>query len=264
MKTLLFEINKIELVEAANSSQFAKARVDFFASGNNAHGMPVSKETLIKYADTILGKPLVYVIQKSWLSREDFGGHDRLSVPLGFFSGTKEDIQFRELEDGRTMASATALIWKKYSVRAMDIFNGKGDSRPVSVEMIIANQDEDTKEIYDFVFTACTILGTKVTPAIKDAELEIIEFSKDKTKYEEDIAKFSSVDFSIPEEIKVIIKGALETQKQEQRNPNPVMLANANYMIKNNKISPDKVRSMLRYHDKHKKTLNFSLCGGVK
>ena len=102
-----FSIDKLEIIEVANKSQFAKAKVDFFSSGNNAHNMPVKEETLRKYADTILGKPLVYVIERGFFKKEDFGEHDELEIPMGYFR-ENETIEFRELEDGRVMASAVA------------------------------------------------------------------------------------------------------------------------------------------------------------
>jgi len=263
-ESLKFAIDKLELIEAANKSQFAKAKVDFFASGNNAHDMPMSKETLEKYADTILGKPLVYVIEKGWFSKEDFGGHDPLEIPCGYIPESAK-ITYSEREDGRTIASVVANIWKKYSDKAIKIFARDGARKAVSVEMQIFNSQKDEEgrlEILDFAFTGCTILGDDVTPAIKDANIEIFEFSVAKKKYEEQLHKFSSIDFSIPKTIQDNIKLNLQKAKEADVNLLPTALSKANYIIKNNSISPEKVQGFVLFFQKHKDDISFSLCGG--
>jgi hypothetical protein len=264
-ESLKFSIDGLEIVEAANKSQFAKAKVDFFVSGNNLHNMPVKEENLRKYANTILGKPLVYVIEKGWFRKEDFGDHDSLEVPMGYFSEVGANIEFRETSDGRIIASAIAFIWKKYAKKAMEIFVRDNAKKPVSVEMQIINSVEDSegrKEIVDFAFTCCTVLGDDVTPAVEDANIEIFEFSMAKKKYEEELKRYSSIDFSIPNYIKDNIKLFMERAKEKDINLLPTALSKSNYIIKNNFVSPEKIQGFVQFFQKHKDDNSFFLCGG--
>lgn len=264
-ESLKFSIDSLEIVEAANKSQFAKAKVDLFVSGNNLHNMPVKEENLRKYGHTILGKPLVYVIEKGWFRKEDFGDHDSLEVPMGYFSEVGANLQFREREDGRIVASATAFIWKKYADKAMKIFARDNAKKAVSVEMQIINSVEDEegrKEIVDFVFTCCTVLGDDVDPAVEDANIEIFEFSMAKKKNEEELKKYSSIDFAIPKHIKDSIKLFMEKAREKDINLLPTALSKSNYIIKNNFVSPEKIQGFVQFFQKHKDDNSFFLCGG--
>ncbi len=265
MNTISFSIDRLELMEATKKSQFARAKVDCFASGNNAHNMPVSKENLKKYADTILGKPLTYVIEKPRFGKKDFGDHDPFQVPMGYFSEVDAEITFRELDDGRLMMSAYANIWKKYAIDALKIFERDGMKKAVSVEMqIIETKDDELgrKEITDFAFSGCTILGSEVNPAIKDASVEILAFSQAKEQNEKILARYKSIDFSIPDSIISKVSSSLAKAKEENINILPATFAKMNYIIKNKKISPEKVDGYLTFFNKHKDDLSFSLCGG--
>ena len=264
-ESLDFTIDKLELIETANKSQFAKARVDFFASGQNSHNMPVSEANLRKYAETILGKPLTYVVEKGWFTPEDFGDHADCQKPMGFFSELYSNIEFTELPDGRVMASTIAFIWKKYAAKAMSIFSRDGGKKAVSVEMQIFSTEEHpdgSEEIIDFAFTGCTILGKEFNPAIADANIEIIEFSKAKKEYEEQLKKYSLIDFSVPKTIQDNVRLFLDKAKEKDINLLPTALTKANYIIKNNTISPEKVQGLHKFFSKHKEDISFSLCGG--
>ncbi len=259
-----FSIDKLKIIEAARKSQFAKARVEFFASGDNAHNMPVKEETLKKYADTILGKPLIYVIEKTWFKKEDFGSHDPLEIPMGYFS-ENEPIEFRKDKEGRLIASAVALIWKKYAEKAMEIFNRDGGKKPVSVEMqvfTVEDTEEGKKEIVDFAFTGCTILGTEVSPAIKDANIEILEFSNAKDEYQKKMKRYSSIDFSIPKNIKDNINFVLGIAKTASKPLLPYAVTKAEYIINNDYISPEDMQDFAKFFSVHKDDDSFFLCGG--
>lgn len=265
MELVSFSIDKLELIEATNKSQFARAKVDCFASGNNAHNMPMSEDTLRKYAETILGKPLTYVIEKPWFGKVDFGDHDALQVPMGYFSELNAEIEFRELGDGRIMMSAYANIWKRYASSALKIFARDGMKKSVSVEMQVINTEEDElgrKEIKDFAFAGCTVLGSKVNPAVKDANIEILEFSQAKEQNEKLLKQYKEIDFSFPSQIRDNIKLAIEKANEEGISILPTTLAKANYIIKNKAVSPEKIDSFISFFNKHKDDISFSLCGG--
>lgn len=272
MENLYFEvgnatvIDKDELIEATNAFQFATAKIDCFSSGNNAHNMPVEEETLKKYAETILGKPIVYVIEKPWgfkKKEEDFGTHDPLEIPMGYIGENPNLIEFNRLKDGRLMLTVYARIWKKYAKKAMEIFKRDGGTKPVSVEIQVIQTKEDSfkrKEITDFAFAGCAILGTDVSPAIQDANIEILSFAKAK---EEDIElnPYNKIDFSIPENLVQRVKLATK-DLQEMQNFADLSLEKANYIIENKNFSPEKVEEFIAFMKEHENDIAFSLCGG--
>jgi hypothetical protein len=64
-------------------------------------------------------------------------------------------------------------------------------------------------EIVDYFYAAITILGSKISPAIKNAKAELIEFSKVKSGYEKQFAEGSmvtSIDIEIDNSKENIIK----------------------------------------------------------
>ena len=177
MSLIKFAISKVELLEEVNNSQFSIAKIDAFASGNNAHNLPVSEEVLKECAETIYDKPLVWIYNSK---TDDAGGHHKDEVPCGFVYRQNNPIEFTELDDGRIMLSVKALIWKKYSGKILKFFARDDGEKPVSVEMAVLEPEniKSGQEIKQFCFYAITILGTNVRPAIKSAKAEIIEFSE--------------------------------------------------------------------------------------
>ena len=63
----------------------------------------------------------------------------------------------------------------------MDILKRDGGKKAVSVEMEISDFDKIKSEIKAFAMKAVTIIG--VAPAIPDAELTVLSFSKDRDDY---------------------------------------------------------------------------------
>lgn len=202
-----FAIEDISVIKEDPDSKFAVVEIDFFASGENLNNMYVSQETLLKTADTIKNCPIIWSYDKVL---DDAYSHSPDETPAGFIPETSE-IKTRKLEDGRTMLSATGYIWRRYTGTLLEIFKRDGGKKPVSVEMLVYQMKRmanGLKELLDFRFEGITVLGSYVTPAIPNAEANILSFSEDLEKeYIEDYRKeFSErgikIDSTFAEELK--------------------------------------------------------------
>lgn len=183
MNNMKFAVNDMAMLEDVSGSQFVKMRIEAFASGDNAHSLPVSEECLKRTAHTIYDKPLVWIYD---YKSDDIGSHDLDEIPCGFVHRENNEITFSQKEDGRVFLTVDAMVWKKYSGGILKYFKRDGMKKPVSVELMIlsSNDRNDGKtEITDLCYTAITILGTDVAPAIPLANAEIIEFSEAKTQF---------------------------------------------------------------------------------
>ena len=241
MKTLSFGIEDARVIDERNDSQFAKLEIDMFASGKNRHNLFVSDETLKKTSKSILSKPVTWVYDGMY---DDIGGHDKLQVPGGFVPADSE-IKYKKMEDGRTMMTVVALIWKRYSGQLLSLFERDGGSKGVSVEMDVFDIDEPTDgkmgEIRDFCYTAITCLGDLLTPAIPMAKATVLSFAQ---KYEDDyrleFEKYGMLDFSISEEIKENSNLGLKLAN-ENGGGKSVDLSIAKYLIKKDFATPDMI-----------------------
>ena len=256
LKRLSFSIDKMELFETPADSHFAIARIDAFASGDNAHELYVSEETLKKAAPTILSKPVIWMYDPIL---DDIGTHDQLSVPCGFIPDDSRP-ELRKLEDGRTMLTVIARIWKKYSGEILSFFQRDGD-KPVSVEIDViktAEREGGGTELMDFCFAAIAVLGTFVIPAIPLAGMEILQFAKDRSKEYKDAldGEFSSpykeLDFAIPANVKRSSQMGLNLHTDTGRGGTGVSLAMAEYLAREDVISPEMARQIFGHFEEFK------------
>jgi hypothetical protein len=261
IKKLSFEIENAEMIQENPDSKFALLALDFFASGDNLHDMYVSEETLMRTADTIKNCPLVWKYDEVL---DDVYTHDPGEVPCGFVPESSE-IKTKKLEDGRTMLSAIAYVWKRYTGPLLSFFKRDGGKKPVSVEMSVfkTQPTKDGKtELIDFRYEGVTVLGSYVTPAIPMASANILSFAKE---YEEDLEKeFSFTEIIVPKEIRYAVEKGLEIRKEEGGGTS-TGLAFARYLIKNKIITPEKVKEINNYFSTHKhskETVDWLLFGG--
>lgn len=189
MNRLTFSVEDISLKEEIENSQFVRARIKAFASGQNRHGIPVLETALTKAEPTIFEKPLVWMYSQK---EDDALGHEKDEVPCGFVPRQGANISYERADDGRLFFCVDVLIWRYYSGKILEIFKQADGKKSVSVEIQIIEMVENEDKIdciADFCYLAITILGEKFTPAIKGAEVQIIEFSNDKVKVEEILQK---------------------------------------------------------------------------
>jgi hypothetical protein len=194
LEKLKFSVEDISLKEEIENSQFVRARIKAFASGQNSHGIPVLESALTNAESTIFEKPLVWMYSQK---EDDALGHETDEVPCGFVPRQGANISYERADDGRLFFCVDVLIWRYYSGKILEIFKQTDGKKAVSVEIQIlemANNEDNVQCIADFCYLAITILGEKFVPAIKGAEVQIIEFSNDKVKVEEILQKtFSDI-----------------------------------------------------------------------
>ena len=162
------------------NSLFTKVRIKAFASGENAHTLPVDIEVLKRGADTVYNQPILWKYNPYI---DDAMGHEKDEVPCGFVPKEDNAIRFEEDND-KTYLVIDALLWNKYSGKLIDIFKRDGNSKDVSVEMTCQTiEHEDGDEIIDYIISGITILGEWINPAVKGCKAEMIEFSEDRDIY---------------------------------------------------------------------------------
>lgn len=180
---LKFSVNNIELVDKIEKSLFRKVKIRAFATGENAHTLPIEEDVLRRGAKTIYNKPILWKYNKYFDDAED---HEKDEVPCGFVPESKDNpIEFENTND-RVYIVINALLWTRYCGRLIDIFKRDDMKKDVSIEIAYI-EDEDSSnvkpKIQDFVVAGITILGEMVNPACKGCEAELLEFSESKERY---------------------------------------------------------------------------------
>lgn len=179
LRKINFEINNLLNLGDSEDPKFCNVELSLFSSGDNAHHLYVSEDTLKNCANSAYNIPIVWKYD-SW--SDDIGGHSPTEVPCGFIFENNNPMRFNVLNDGRVMLVLLGKIWKRYSGKLMSILKRDGGEKAVSVEMDIDDFDEENKEIKNFSFNAVTLLGSS-PPAIPDAKALVLSFSKDKDEY---------------------------------------------------------------------------------
>jgi len=254
-KHLLFDIESGEIIEDNQSSQFATVKIFAFNSGWNRHDMYCSLDTLKNTASSIYDKPVIYSFSKLF---RDFDSHTdpEKSFIAGFI--VRDSAEFIELEDGRTSLSVLAKIWKMYAPQFMQLLKeSENHEKKVSVEMELKDYSEmeNGEEMLDFEYSAVCVLGDLITEASPGAHLEVLSFAKkeyEKALHLEFSRMYDEIDFSIPEEIKNNAKKSIELYKKYGGGTS-VGLAIARYIIKNQSVTPEKIRSIEKYFFRHAK-----------
>lgn len=268
-KKINFSIENIEEIPEDTDSSFSLMKVDFFASGDNAHNLIISDETLLKTAKTIYNVPVVWKYDGKM---NDAMSHEDDEYPCGF---VKEGslIEEKRLSDNRLMLSTVVYIWKKYSGKLIDIFK-RDKKKSVSVEMTVleANDNSGMVEVTDYKFEAITILGNFVRPAISGAEMSVLSFSREyEDAYKKEFGnKYSELDFRIPSDVKDNAKIAIEKYEKLGKGGSSVSLSLAKFLIKEEFTNPSKIRLMYKklssYSKKSLETdedqIRFELWGG--
>jgi len=182
MEKVNFSIEDGKIINDNPDSNFAVLSLDFFASGINKHDLYISEETLMRTADTIKNCPLVWKYDKY---RDDAYTHDKDEVPCGFVPDSS-GITSKKLDDGRTMLSVIAYVWKRYTGELLRIFKRDGGKKDVSVEMSVLDSkqgDDGHCELLDFKYEGITVLGRSINPAVELASATVLSFAELKNEY---------------------------------------------------------------------------------
>ena len=180
---LKFSVNNIELVDKIEKSLFRKVKIKAFATGENAHTLPIEEDVLRRGAKTIYNKPILWKYNKYF---DDAEGHEKDEVPCGFVPESKDNpIEFENTND-KVYIVINALLWTRYCGRLIDIFKRDDMKKDVSIEIAYIEDEENSDvkpKIQDFVIAGITILGEMINPACKGCEAELLEFSENKERY---------------------------------------------------------------------------------
>lgn len=265
IKKLTFEVEKAEILEQPHNSQFATARIQAFHTGQSRNKTWCDLEALQRTASSIYEKPIIFELNPVL---GDFGTHSGVTVPAGFV--VPDSAVFEELPDGRTALTVFAKIWKKYCGKFLEIFQQTDtEEKSVSVEMEVMEYEElegGILNLINFAYSAICVLGDFVTEASPNAHLNMLSFAKKEgNEYEKakklEFSKYADIDFTIPAWMKKQAKKALEEYDSSTMSVSGVTLAMARYIIKNEKMTPEKVRHMRknlsREMGKKKDTLSF-------
>jgi hypothetical protein len=254
-KKLRFTVEDAKMIDENPNSNFAILDLDFFASGENLHDMYVSEDTLKKTADTIKNCPIVWEYDPEL---DDIGTHDAQEVPCGFVPESSQ-VKSKKTDDGRTMLSVIAYVWKKYTGELLSFFKRDGGSKPVSVEMSVYDSkpiQNGLTELLDFKYEAITVLGTYVTPAIPGAAANVLSFADMKKEYNKALKEeFPDVAMVIPADVKDNAKTGLALRLQVGATRGTASgIATARYLTSKEKAKPEKIKQMAAYFSEHKKS----------
>lgn len=184
MSVINFALSSAEFIENTNNALFRKMRIRAFASGENAHTLPVDESVIRRCAYSIYDKPIVWKYNKIY---NDAMGHEIDEVPVGFIKETDENpIIFEQDEDGRIFITVDALIWTKYCGKLIEVFENSGNCKDVSIEINVLAEDVelcDKPLIKEFCVAGITILGEMINPAVKGCKATLLEFSQDMNEY---------------------------------------------------------------------------------
>lgn len=177
-----YNLEKFEILDENLDSDFALCKIYICSTGKNLHGIEIALEAMIQAQESLKNKYLVAKINKEG---NDFEGHEFDERIIGHFpeSSQMEIVQYKN----RNFLIAQALISKVYASKDYFILS-KNNNKGVSMEIKDIEWDEDFKVITNFSFHGVTVLGDSKTPAIPNANLEIMVFESNQ-HYEEYIEK---------------------------------------------------------------------------
>lgn len=241
-----FSVEHFELIEDKNS-HFIVLDMKIASSGMNKHNLPITDEALEKSAKTIFGKPVLAYYDEH---TNDFKGHESEELPVGVV--LDKDVHIKN-EDGKSWLYAKAYLWKKYFPELASVFKKKNNSTDISMEIEV--EESEVSGGYEWIkafnFLGVTLIG--VEPAIAGANATVLQFSEISDKAKSTFSeRYDEVDFIIPNSIKESAKEGLSLYNKNKSGATPVALATARFLIRNESVSPEKVRQIQKYFLKNK------------
>jgi len=255
IKKLTFEVSNYDLVEMAES-EIMKVKMKIVSEGNNAHDMPIKWETILKAKDTLVGKPIVAKYDR-W--NKDLMGHEEDEIPVGVVLRS-EDIFEDTDENGKRWLCAYGDIWMRYTQDITGVLI-RDMMKHLSMEILVAEQDEISNEILAFAFTGITLIGEDRSPAVDNAKLEVLTFEAVKDNIEKLMfAKYENIDFKIPKKVQENAQKGLELRKEYGRGGTEVGVATARQLAKGGNATPELIKKIYKFFPRHldniKKSLN--------
>lgn len=248
MKKLNFEIEDVRLLESGRNSHFSKIKMNIVKAGDNKNHIPIEHDAIEKARKTLVGKPIL----ANFLGyQKKLGGHDS-AIPVGFI-WNDEDVFFEERADG-VWLMGVAYLWNRYFDDILQVFKKQGDKTHVSMEIEVyetdSNRGDKLEWVTDFEFLSVALIG--IPPGIENASAEVLQYSQMLSFAQKELgSRYENIDFTIPEKVKRNAQKGLDLHKQFNLGT-PVSLANARYLVSNDKSSPEKIKNIFKYFSKHK------------
>lgn len=191
-----FSINDVVIDRNVEDKDFAIAEIWALSEGNNSHHNPFSREVLERDAHTFKGK---FIIGKYNKFISDTEGHEIQEDIYGYVSVTDEPQFKLKVVDGveKEFVVVKAILSKIYAKEIVDMFN-IDNKRSVSCEFSCALMyDEDEygraidedgvvlnsdNPILGYSISGITILGKRINPSVKGADMVMKKFSEDTNK----------------------------------------------------------------------------------
>ena len=165
-----YVLEKFEILDENLDSDFALCKIYICSDGKNLHGIEISLEAIMNAQESLKNK---YLVAKINQEGNDFEGHEADERIIGHFpeSSKMEIVQYKD----KNFLTAQALISKVYASPDYFIL-AKGNNKGVSMEIKDIEWNDDYTVITNFSFHGVTVLGDSKTPAIPNANLEVMVF----------------------------------------------------------------------------------------
>lgn len=213
-----------------DSTKFLKLRMRVCHDGINKNDTYFSLDSINKAQKSIYNIPILARVIQNENGEYQFSGHDMTietnafdendikfiyqEVPIGFIP---EDCNYSvEQENGLNYVYVDGYIWKEYSNYAQEIIERDKEvnlSMEINVQFsqpITFENGEETISIEDYSYTAITLLGNDVEPAMNNACAKLVTFSINKDR--NDIIK------EMDKELKQIFENSDNTNNKTNEN----------------------------------------------
>ena len=160
-------------MENYSEEEFLVAEIDFLGCNPNSHKIAIKEEVFKKYAFTVLGKFLVAKVAYG-----DATGHASDETIVGYIP-TEQEVRFKRNNQGYLRGVIDGVISKQYASEFCKIFTQANNTRSVSVEMGVEEEEcEDGTIAKRFNIMGVTVLGMSVRPSSPGSEINIKRFSE--------------------------------------------------------------------------------------
>lgn len=161
-------------MENYSEREFLVAAVDFLGCNNNSHKISISEQVFKECASSVLGKFLV-----AKLAYGDASGHADDELIVGYVP-REQEVRYIRNKEGYLRGVVDAVISKQYAPEFCNIFTLANNSRSVSVEMGVEEEElENGGTIaHSFNIMGITVLGMTVKPSSPGSTIDIKRFEE--------------------------------------------------------------------------------------
>ncbi|MBQ0111976.1 MAG: hypothetical protein KBT03_02490, partial [Bacteroidales bacterium] len=194
-----FSINDVVIDRNDEDKDFAIVELWALSDGNNSHRNPISNEVLRRDAHTFKGK---FIVGKYDNFIKDTKGHEVREDVYGYVSVTEEPQFKKKTVDDieKEFVVVKGVLSKIYAKQIVDLFR-VNNVKSVSCEFSCALEYEEDEygrpldenglpmdidnPILAYSISGITILGERINPSVKGAEIIMKRFSEDTNKLSE-------------------------------------------------------------------------------